>query len=181
MPFALLMKVIHPDTENSVANKRWLQELNKHPHQYTIHNLHQTYPDGVIDVEKEQALVEAHSNVILQFPLYWFNCPPMLKKWLDDVLKYRWAYGTGGEAFKERKVALAVSAGIRKSDFTEEGKWQFTLEQLLAPFQVTLTYIQADYRGLFTFYGAEDEVDQPDYAERLEQNAAGYIRFLSAM
>lgn len=176
-----LVIVTHPNIDNSVVNKRWLQELSKYPDQYTIHYLHKTYPDGIIDVEKEQALVEAHGNVVLQFPFYWFNCPPLLKKWLDDVLKYRWAYGTGGEAFKERKVALIVSAGIRKSDFSPKGKWQFTLEQLLAPFQVTLAYIQADYRGLFAFYGAEDEVDQPDYAEQLEQSAVDYMRFLSAL
>jgi putative NADPH-quinone reductase len=76
--------------------------------------LYKVYPDGNIDVEKEQKLIESHNNLVLQFPLYWFNCPPLLKKWLDDVLTYNWAYGSGGDKLKERKVALSVSAGIKK-------------------------------------------------------------------
>lgn len=176
-----LVIVTHPDIQNSATNKRWVQELSKYPDQYTIHNLHEIYPDGIIDVAKEQATVEAHGNVILQFPFYWFNCPPLLKKWLDDVLQYRWAYGTGGEAFKGRKVALAVTAGIRKTDFAAEGKWKHSLEQLLAPFTVTLKYIQADYQGLFAFYGVEDDAEQPDYAARLEQSATDYVSFLAAI
>jgi putative NADPH-quinone reductase len=50
--------------------------------------LYKVYPDGNIDVEKEQKLIESH------------NCPPLLKKWLDDVLTYTWAYGSGGDKLK---------------------------------------------------------------------------------
>ncbi len=176
-----LVIVAHPDIHKSVANKRWVEELGKYPEQFTVHNLHQVYPDGIIDVAREQALVESHGNVVLQFPLYWFNCPPLLKKWLDDVLAYGWAYGTEGKSFRGRKVALAVTAGIRQSDFTAQGKWRVTLEQLLVPFEVTLTYIQADYQQFFSFYGAEDEVQDPAYASRVEQSALEYVRFLSAL
>lgn len=97
-----LVIVFHPAIDTSVANKRWLQELAQYPDRYTIHDVHQAYPDGNIDVAREQALVEAHANVVLQFPMYWFNCPPLLKRWLDEVLAYGWAYGTGGDAFRGR-------------------------------------------------------------------------------
>ncbi|APA67538.1 NAD(P)H-dependent oxidoreductase [Janthinobacterium sp. 1_2014MBL_MicDiv] len=176
-----LVIVFHPAIDKSVANKRWLQELARHPQRYTIHHVHQAYPDGNIDVAQEQALVEAHGNVVLQFPLYWFNCPPLLKKWLDDVLAYGWAYGTGGVAFKGRKVALAVTAGIRQEDFTPEGKWRVTLAQLLAPFDVTLDYVGAEKRPFFAFYGAEDGPKEAGYAERLESSAHDYVRFLAAL
>ncbi|MFZ4875414.1 NAD(P)H-dependent oxidoreductase [Janthinobacterium sp. Mn2066] len=176
-----LVIVVHPKIENSVVNQRWLQELSLYPEQFTIHHLHQAYPDGHIDVAKEQALVEAHGNVVLQFPMYWFNCPPLMKKWLDDVLAYGWAYGTGGDAFKGRKVALGVTAGINQADFSPEGKWGHTLAQLLAPFEVTFNYIQAEGRQLFAFYGAEYGDAEPAYAERVQQSAVEYARFLTAL
>ncbi|MDF7639407.1 NAD(P)H-dependent oxidoreductase [Lactobacillus sp. ESL0791] len=27
----------------------------------------------------------------MQFPFYWYSCPPLLKKWEDDVLEHGWA------------------------------------------------------------------------------------------
>lgn len=176
-----LVIVFHPSIGTSVANKRWLQEVALYPERYTIHDVHQAYPDGVIDVAKEQALVEAHANVVLQFPVYWFSCPPLLKRWLDEVLAYGWAYGTGGDTFRGRKVALAVTAGIREEDFRPEGKWKVTLAQLLAPFDVTLAYVGADNRRFFAFYGAEDGPKEIAYADRLARSAQEYVVFLAAL
>ncbi|MGX7137162.1 NAD(P)H-dependent oxidoreductase [Enterococcus silesiacus] len=27
-----------------------------------------------------QQLIEAYDQIILQFPIYWFNCPPLMKR-----------------------------------------------------------------------------------------------------
>ena len=171
-----LVIVTHPSIETSVINKRWVEELKKHPEKYTVHELSKVYPDGNIDVEKEQKLVESHGNLILQFPIYWFNCPPLLKKWLDDVLTYGWAFGSnGGDNFKKRKVALSVSAGIEKQDYHENGKYQYTLEQILVPFKMTFLYCDADYRSFFAFYGEEYERSE----ETVEKSTENYLNFLN--
>ncbi|HHL0955682.1 TPA: NAD(P)H-dependent oxidoreductase [Serratia marcescens] len=52
-----LVVVTHPDMANSVVNKRWLEELRRYPALYTVHELHQAYPDWQIDVAKEQQLI----------------------------------------------------------------------------------------------------------------------------
>jgi len=172
-----LVILTHPDIEKSVINKRWVEELEKYPERFTIHNLHLVYPDGTIDVAKEQKLVESHENLVFQFPLYWFNCPPLLKKWLDDVLTYGWAYGKSGDKLKNKKVALAVTAGIKEDDYTDNGKYHITLKQLLSPFEVTFFYVNADYKSFFAFYGAEDETP----AAVVEKNAQEYIAFLNTI
>ncbi len=41
------------------------------------------YPDFIINVKREQELVENHDNIIFQFPLYWYSSPSLLKKWID--------------------------------------------------------------------------------------------------
>jgi putative NADPH-quinone reductase len=103
-----LVVVTHPDMANSVVNKRWLEELRRYPERYTVHELHQAYPDWQIDVAQEQRLIEAHDNIVLQFPIFWFSSPPLLKKWLDDVLTYGWAYGSrSGYKMQNKKLALA--------------------------------------------------------------------------
>ncbi|WP_342416384.1 NAD(P)H-dependent oxidoreductase [Paenibacillus sp. FSL R10-2782] len=181
-----LVIVTHPSLETSVINKRWVEELKQYPEKYTVHELHQVYPDGNMDAEKEQQLIEAHGNLVLQFPIYWFNCPPLLKKWLDDVFAYGWAYGSnGGNKLKNRKVALAVSAGIRKEDYSEEGRYRYTLEHLLTPFETTFLYCNANYRSYFAFYGTEKKPGENEpgkenepIANELEKSVQDYLRFV---
>ncbi|UUZ92126.1 NAD(P)H-dependent oxidoreductase [Paenibacillus sp. P25] len=180
-----LVIVTHPSLETSVVNKRWVEELGQYPEKYTVHELHKAYPDGNIDVEREQNLVESHGHLVLQFPIFWFNCPPLLKKWLDDVLAYGWAYGSKGDKFKHRKVALGVSAGIKKSNYSETGRYRYTLEQILVPFETTFRYCNADYRSFFAFYGTENEpgenvpgAEAETSANALDISAQAYLNFI---
>jgi len=173
-----LVIIIHPNLENSLINKRWIQELHQYPDHYTVHDLYSLYPDEKIDVEKEQQLIENHDKIIFQFPFYWFNCPPLLKKWLDEVLTPGWAFGSKSDyKLANKKIALAISAGINKEDYTENGEYKYTLEQLTAPFEITFDYIKADYKPLFAFYGAEYNAT----SERIEKSTADYILFLKSL
>lgn len=180
-----LIIVAHSDISKSVVNKRWIEEIKKYPQKYTVHELTSSYPDGNIDVEREQQLVEEHDNLVLQFPIYWFSCPPILKKWLDEVLTYGWAYGrNGGDKLTKRKVALAVTAGIRQEDYQRNGRYHYTLEQLLIPFEMTFRYYcHTNCFSFFAFYGAEITPGE-DYAsttEEIEKSAENYLHFISKM
>ncbi|MCW3465188.1 NAD(P)H-dependent oxidoreductase [Chitinophaga nivalis] len=173
-----LVIVIHPNLEGSVINKRWIEELKKYPEAYTIHDLYSKYPDEKIDVEKEQELVAAYDKIIFQFPFYWFNCPPLFKKWLDEVLTYGWAYGSNsGYKLAGKKIALGISAGINEEDYTTAGRYKYTLAQLTAPFEVTFDYIRADYKSFFAFYGVEYNPD----TETIAESARGYLSFIAAL
>ena len=171
-----LVMIIHSALQNSAVNKRWIEELKKYPDEYEIHDLHSLYPDEKIDVKNEQLLVEAHDKIIFQFPFYWFNCPPLFKKWLDEVLTYGWAYGSrSGYKLADKKIALAITAGINEEEYQASGKYKYTMEQLTAPFELTFDYVKADYKPPFAFYGAEHHAD----AERIEKNTQDYISFIA--
>ncbi|MDM1046053.1 NAD(P)H-dependent oxidoreductase [Myroides sp. 1354] len=173
-----LVIITHPNFENSVVNKLWINELSKYPDQYYIHNLHEVYPDGILDVKKEQALIEGYDHIVFQFPFYWFNCPPLFKTWLDGVLTYGWAYGSeSGYKMGNKKVALAVSVGIDEKEYTPEGKYMYTLEQLLAPFEVTFRYIKADYQGFYAYYGIERDSSE----EAIQSSLAPYMKFIQGV
>lgn len=47
------------------------------------------------DIEREQQKLRWADAVLLQFPLWWFSMPAILKGWFDRVYAYGFAYGVG--------------------------------------------------------------------------------------
>ncbi len=173
-----LVIIIHPRIEESIMNKRWIRELEKHPDDYEIHQLYKKYPDEKIDILAEQQLIEQYDKIIFQFPFYWFNCPPLLKKWLDEVLTYGWAYGkSSGYKLAGKKIALVLSVGIDEKEYDTGGKYKYNLEQLTSPFEITFNYVRADYKPLFAYYGIE--LNPSD--EWVERSVPRYLSFLKQL
>lgn len=172
-----LVIVTHPHIEESVINKRWIEELNKYPDKYVVHQLYKAYPDENIDVKAEQKLVEQYDKIVFQFPFYWFSSPPLLKKWFDEVLIHGWAFGSkSGYQVGGKKVTLAISAGIHEHEFATNEKYKYTLTELTRPFELSFEYIKADYQPLFAYYGLEYN----GTASWIEESVPKYIEFLNS-
>jgi len=173
-----LVILTHPDIENSVINKRWIEELEKYPDKFDIHQLYKIYPDEKINVLAEQRLIENYNKIIFQFPLYWFSSPPLLKKWLDEVLTYGWAFGSkSGYKLENKKIALAISAGAIKDDYSIKGNYNHTLKEVLVPFELTFKYVKANYLRYFVNY----ESDPNTPSELIEESAQSYFCFVNAV
>lgn len=173
-----LVIVIHPTIESSVINKRWIEELHKFPAKFVVHQLHKVYPDEKIDVLAEQKLIEQYDKIVFQFPYYWFNCPPLFKKWLDEVLTHGWAYGSkSGYKVSGKKIALALSVGIDEQEYRPSEKYKYTLEELTRPFELTFDYVKADYRPFFAYYGMELNATE----EWVERSVPMYLDFLDGL
>lgn len=164
-----LVIIAHPDIETSRVNRQWTAALASFPEQFTLHHLYEQYPGWHIDVAAEQALAEAHDNIIMQFPFYWFNCPPMLRKWYDDVLMRGWAYGTGGDKLNGKKLMLAISCGVPEEEFGATGKYQYTVEELIRPFELTASYCGLLYQPPFIAHGMGRAVSEERIAETTQQ------------
>lgn len=173
-----LIIVTHPDIENSVVNKRWIEELSKYPDRYKIHQLYQTYPDEKMDVPAEQKLVEQYDKIVFQFPCYWFNSPYFLKKWIDEVLLHGWAYGSkSGYRLKGKKIALAISLGVDEDELSSTGIYKYRLEELTRPFELTFDYVKADYQPFFAYYG----IEYNSCDEWIEKSVPLYLEFLDKL
>lgn len=173
-----LVIVIHPEIEQSVVNKRWVEALNKYPDKYVVHQLYQNYPDQKIDISTEQKLIEQYDKIVFQFPFYWFSSPPLLKKWFDEVLTYGWAFGSkSGYKLRGKKVALAISAGIDEQEFARGQKYKYTLAELTRPFELTFDYVKADYRPFFAYYGLEYNTT----GSWIEKSVPNYLKFLDSL
>jgi Putative NADPH-quinone reductase (modulator of drug activity B) len=170
-----LIIVIHPDIKNSVINKRWIKELEKSPEKYHVHQLHEVYPTQQFDIAAEQKLIEEHDRIVLQFPYYWFNCPALLKKWMDEVFTHGWAYGSqSGHKLRAKKFALAISLGLKEEEVQPGATYKYSLEEMTRPFELTFEYLKADYRPLFAYYGMTYNPSE----EWVEKSVPLYLKFL---
>lgn len=145
--------VVHPHLETSVVNKAWMNRL-KQENDMTVHDLYGTYPDGTIDVEKEQQLLLKHDRIVFQFPMYWYSSPSFLKQWEDDVLTQGWAYGSGGTKLHGKELLLAISIGAPESVYQAGGASEFTISEFTRPFQATANLIGMRFLPIFKQYGA---------------------------
>ena len=181
MPKTLII-LAHPNISQSVVNKHWAAALKRHTDRFTVHELYTVYNRGEIDAASEQKLIEAHDALVWQFPVYWFNCPPLLKQWLDEVLTHGWAYGSKGKALAGRKIALAVSLGAPAEDYRRDGAVGCSVAEVLRPFELTAKYCNADYRPPFTFHTIDSNAGYSEAAVRAaEQSAADYLTWLDAL
>jgi NAD(P)H dehydrogenase (quinone) len=87
----------------------------------------QAYASGTqaADIEAEQAKLLAADAVILQFPIWWFGMPAILKGWVDRVFASGFAIGVPKPGTKQwlrygegnlagRRAMLAVTTGGRE-------------------------------------------------------------------
>lgn len=173
-----LIVVTHPDIKGSLINKRWIEELTQYPDNYVVHQLYEAYPDEKIDVLAEQKLVELHDKIVFQFPYYWFNCPSLLKKWMDEVLTHGWAYGSkSGYKLAGKKIALAISLGVEEHELRPSEKYKYPLAKLTRPFELSFEYVKADYQPPFAYYGMEHNTSQ----KWVEESIPLYLNFLDSL
>lgn len=160
--------VIHPHLETSTVNKTWMNRL-KQEQNITVHDLYGTYPNGAIDVEKEQQLLLDHDRIVFQFPMYWYSSPALLKQWEDDVLTYGWAYGSKGTQLHGKDFILAISMGAAESSYQVGGDFNVTISELIQPLQTTANMIGMRFLPVFKQYGALNlsKEDVQNSAEKL--------------
>jgi len=126
----------HPRLDESIANATILRGVRDLA-EVTIRHLDQLYPDYTIDVDAEQAALLEADTVVLQFPFYWYSVPALLKKWIDDVLSYGFAYGSAGDKLKGKTLILSCTVGGPEASYGDGGHNHFTIEQLFRPLHQT--------------------------------------------
>lgn len=125
----------HPNLEESWTNKVILQQLAQNVESIDVRRLDTLYPDYKIDIEAEQkALVDA-DIIVLQYPYYWYSVPALLKKWIDDVFAFNFAFGPEGDKLKNKQFILSFTVGGAEESYDPLGYNHFTIEQLAFPLQ----------------------------------------------
>jgi glutathione-regulated potassium-efflux system ancillary protein KefG len=135
-PKKILVLFAHPRKSTSVVQQAMLDSIQGLD-DVTVHDLYAAYPDFLIDVRAEQALLLAHDIIVLQHPFYWYSSPAIIKEWLDLVLENGWAYGAGGTQLAGKFLMTAISTGGAKEAYSNTGHNRFEINDMLAPFNQT--------------------------------------------
>jgi NAD(P)H dehydrogenase (quinone) len=141
--------------------------------------------EGGRDVEAEQAKLCRADLVVLQFPLWWYGMPAVLKGWVDRVFESGFAYDvldpatrrarkSGDGGLVGRRALAVVTAGDRPGSLTPRGI-SGSIEDVLWPL----------LHGTFWYTGMEPLrphlVTQardlgPDELARVERDLAARLR-----
>ena len=170
--------LFHPNLAASRINARLAQAARgagtaENP--VEVRDMYALYPDFHVDVAAEQAACEATDRIVLQFPMYWYSSPALLKQWQDDVLTYGWAYGSTGKALHGKEIALAVSPGAPASSYDHSGDAHYELHELLRPFQAMSNMVGTRFVTPFITAGTLTLSD-----EDLEKQAESYTAWLTS-
>ncbi|WP_406609456.1 NAD(P)H-dependent oxidoreductase [Agarivorans sp. JK6] len=168
----------HPNLEESWTNKTILKKLSTSIENLDVRRLDSLYPDYNIDVAAEQAALLDADIIILQYPYYWYSVPALLKKWIDDVFSFNFAYGPEGDKLKNKHFLLSFTVGGPEESYDPLGYNHFTIEQLAYPLQQTcylagMNYLAPIYTHRMVYipgvYNTQEEVEQRanQHGERL--------------
>ena len=173
------MKVLviysHTYPEASIAGKAILEVLKATPN-FEVRNLDELYPDlNKIDVAAEQkALVEA-DVVIFQHPIFWFNVPSALKRWMDEVLQHGFAYGTGGDKLHGKKFIHSFTTGGGADVYA--GELGTALSDSV---RASANYCGMDYVQAFPLYG-QLAITNPNVAQEAKAHAEKVVAFVQSL
>ena len=172
-----LIIIAHPDMASSNANKAWREAAEKQADKFDIHEIYAAYPSGKIDVAREQELILNHDKIVLQFPLYWYSYPPLLKQWFDDVFAYGWAYGSTGGKLKDKRFALAITIGDEPKSYEKGGAVGLSMDEVIAPFKCAMNFTGAKLEAQHLGYGFSFHAD----AQYIAKSAEKYAEFLAKL
>lgn len=164
----------HPKlNEASLANKTIIEKLQTSD-DISVRDIKALYPDFKIDVKAEQkALIEA-DNIVLQFPFYWYSVPGILKEWIDEVLEYGFAYGTGGDKLHGKKLIISTTTGGPSVIYTTENDDTFLIDTLLKPIEQSARMTGMNYETVISYemaYIPEVRGDKDDVVKRANEHA----------
>lgn len=165
-----LLTLAHPALERSRAN-RVLAKAAKALSGVTFHDLYETYPDFSIDIEAEQQKLVQHDIIALQFPLFWYSPPALMKEWLDLVWLHGFAYGLGGDALAGKRLFVACTTGGPAQAYHVKGYNRFTLDEFLRPLEQTAYLCGMVWETPFVVHGAAMKDDEQLKAEALRYQA----------
>jgi len=155
-----LIVLAHPNIENSVGNKTVINAV-KDLKNVSVRDLTVLYPDFNIDVKAEQEAMAQADLIILQYPIYWYNMPPILKQWFDKVLTYGFAFGEGSKV-TGKSIMASVTVGSPEKSYPEG-----EMERLLIAIKASANFCKLNYLPNVASYGIYSSPNQDEASKSL--------------
>lgn len=172
----LILYYAHPGQRFSHANKAMFDTARR-VEGLSVVDLYAEYPRHNIDVDKEQERVQEHDIIVMQFPMFWYSTPSLLKEWQDLVLEHGFAYGDGGDKLNGKSLMLAVTAAGSADAYSAQGYQRYPLRTFLTPLEQTAQLCGMQFLPPYVLH---DSLQAP-HSERLEIHSQGYADLLAAL
>ena len=139
----------HPDVDQSTS-QQFLLAAVKGEEQIQIRHLESILAkqeDNYFDKTIERAFLQEADKIIFQFPLYWYQCPSVMKQWMDEVLTLNLS-----QKDTKKEFGIVVTVGAKKDRYTAGGSVGFGIEELLRPYQALANQLGWNYQTPFVIY-----------------------------
>lgn len=182
-PANVLVLMAHPALEQSRINRRLLQAIEAQGADSTasggrivVRDLYALYPDYLIDVAAERALLGTARLVVWQHPIHWYGMPPLMKLWLDEVLGFGWAYGPGGHALAGKHLWLVASTGSPEEAYHPSGHNRYFFDAFLPPYEQTAALCGMHFLTPLLLHGAQriSDAELDDHATLYRQRLSSH-------
>ena len=139
----------HPDVDQSTS-QQFLLAAVKGEEQIQIRHLESILAkqeDNHFNKTIERAFLQEADKIIFQFPLYWYQCPSVMKQWMDEVLTLNLS-----QKDTKKEFGIVVTVGAKKDRYTAGGSVGFGIEELLRPYQALANQLGWNYQTPFVIY-----------------------------
>lgn len=152
----------HTDLNDSVANKEILKKLETKLPNAVFSYLDRLYPNYEIDVKSEQRKLIDADIIILQYPIFWYGIPSILKKWMEMVFEHGFSHGMGGDKLKGKKLIASFTSGAKEEVYHKNQAVGYEIEDFLPAIKATcnlcgMTFIGYVYSGGVSYQMRTDE------------------------
>ncbi len=158
----ILVITAHPQLEHSRVCSAMVsaaKQAAKHGAQIELRDLYALYPDYLVDVAAEQALLSGVKLLVWLHPIHWYSAPPLMKLWLDEVFSFGWAYGPGGQALQGADLWLATSTGGPEDSYRPDGYNRYFFDAFLPPYEQTAALTGLRFLPPLVLHGAHRATD----------------------
>ena len=159
----------------------YAERANPDQYEYRTEMKHALKGTGyVAEIESEQEKLRWCNALILQFPMWWFALPAILKGWVDRVMTYGFAYAPGHKfeagLLKGRRAMVSVTTGAHANVLAPDSM-DGDVHRLLWPVQNgVLRYVGFDVLPPFISHGI-GLVEEPARGKLLAEYQARLERF----
>jgi len=173
----------HPQMEHSRINRRLMTAAQQVTRRgagvgvgVAVRDLYALYPDYLIDIAAEQALLASAELIVWQHPVQWYSMPALMKLWVDEVLSFGWAYGPGGTALRGKDLWLVATTGGPRESYHPDSYNRYDFNAFLPAYRQTAQLCGMRFLPPLVLYGAH-RAGEPDVQAHLDhytQRLASY-------
>ncbi|MBL4592588.1 MAG: NAD(P)H-dependent oxidoreductase [Flavobacteriales bacterium] len=136
-----LMILTHPKIDESIGN-RIISNVIAKQENTEVRHLDKLYPDFKINIKAEQEALLKADTIIIQYPIFWYSTPAILKQWIDQVIQFGFAFGDDNYNLEGKKLIASFTIGSPVKDYPQE-----IIDKIIFHLQGLAEYCKMEYVG----------------------------------